>query len=295
MAKIDLHIHSTASDGCLSPADVVHQAVEQGLSVIAITDHDSVEGIASALVVAKAFPELKVIPGVELSTDVPQGEVHILGYFIDYTDPEFQTTLDGLRNSRFHRAQGMVAKLKNLGIHINWERVQEIAGTGTIGRPHIAQAMLEKGYISSIKEAFTKYISRDGPAYVEREKMTPVEAVKLILKFDGLPVLAHPFAASNLEIMINELMAAGLTGIEAYYDGYNTDEINELISFADRYGLIATGGSDYHGLEVANETMIGGVDVPIESVKQLIALAKQRALKPAGLWQTILNGGIGGC
>jgi len=263
--------------------DIVHQAAEQGLSVIAITDHDSVDGIASALVAAKAFPGLKVIPGVELSTDVPQGEVHVLGYFIDYTDPEFQATLEGLRNSRLHRAQGMIAKLKNLGIHIGWERVQEIAGTGSIGRPHIAQAMLEKGYISSLKEAFTKYISRDGPAYVEREKMTPVETVELILKFNGIPVLAHPFTTNNPEVLIAELKAAGLIGIEAYYDGYTADEINELICFADRYGLIATGGSDYHGLEAANETMIGGVDVPMESVERLIALAKQRALKLASL------------
>jgi len=283
MSKVDLHIHSTASDGRFSPADIVHQAIEQGLSVIAITDHDSVDGIALALIAAKSFPELKVIPGIELSTDVPQGEIHVLGYFIDYTNLEFQTTLDGLRNSRFHRAQGMVAKLKNLGIHINWKRVQEIAGVGSIGRPHIAQAMLEKGYISSIKEAFTKYISRDGPAYVEREKMTPVEAVEIILKFNGLPVLAHPFTTSNPEIMIVELKAAGLIGIEVYYNSYTADEINELISFADRYGLIATGGSDYHGLEAANETMLGGVEVPMESVEQLIALAKQRALKPAGL------------
>jgi predicted metal-dependent phosphoesterase TrpH len=263
--------------------DVVHQAAEQGLSVIAITDHDSVDGITSALVAAKAFPRLKVIPSIELSTDVPQGEVHVLGYFIDYTDRELKTTLERLRNSRFHRAQGMLTKLKNLGIHIEWERVQEIAGTGSIGRPHIAQAMLEKGYINSMKEAFTKYISRDGPAYVEREKMTPFETVGQILRFNGIPVLAHPFTTKNPEVLIVELKAAGLVGIEAYYDDYTTNEINELVSFADRYDLIATGGSDYHGLEAANETMIGGVDVPMESVERLIALTKQRAPKLAGL------------
>ena len=283
MAKIDLHIHSNASDGRFSPKEIVHQAIEQGLNVIAITDHDSVDGIASALAAAKSFSALKVIPGIELSTDVPQGEIHVLGYFIDYTNLEFQATLDELRNSRLHRAQGMVTKLKNLGVHIDWNRVQEIAGTGSIGRPHIAQAMLEKGYINSIKEAFAKYISRDGPAYVEREKMTPIEAVEIILKFNGLPVLAHPFTASNPEITIAELKTAGLIGIEVYYNGYTNDEISELISYTDRYSLIATGGSDYHGLEAANETMLGGVDVPIESVEQLIALAKQRALKPAGL------------
>ena len=283
MPKADLHIHSTASDGRLSPADIVRQAAKHGLSVIAITDHDTIDGIDSALITAKGFRGLKVIPGIELSTDVPQGEVHVLGYFIDYTDREFQATLEGLRNSRLKRAQGMVAKLKNLGIHIDWERVQEIAGEGSIGRPHIAQAMLEKGYISSLKEAFDKYISRDGPAYVEREKMTPVEALELILKFNGLPVLAHPFTTNNAKTMIAELKIAGLVGIETYYDGYTADEINELVSLANRYNLITTGGSDYHGLEAANETMIGGVDVPMESVERLIALAKQRVLKLANL------------
>ena len=141
--------------------------------------------------------------------------------------------------------------------------------------------MLEKGYIASIKEAFTKYIGWGGPAYVEREKMTPVEAVELILRAKGLPVLAHPLTINDPEAMIIELKAAGLVGIEAYYDGYTAEEINRLVSLADKYGLIATGGSDYHGLDDSTETMIGGVDVPIESAEQLIALAEQRALKPA--------------
>jgi len=283
MSRVDLHIHSTASDGRLNPADIVRQAAEQGLSVIAIADHDTVDGIAPAIEAAKAFSELKVIPAIELSTDVPQGEVHVLGYFIDYADREFQVTLERMRHSRLHRAQGMIAKLKDFGIHIDWERVQEIAGTGSMGRPHIAQAMLEKGYITSFKEAFDKYISRDGPAYVEREKMTPVEAVELLLQVNGLPVLAHPFTANNTEMLIVELKAAGLIGIEAYYDGYTADEIGRLVSLADRYGLIITGGSDYHGLDATNETMIGGVDLPMESVEQLIALAEQRAPKLAGL------------
>jgi len=151
-----------------------------------------------------------------------------------------------------------------------------------MGRPHIAQAMLEKGYITSFKEAFDKYISRDGPAYVEREKMTPVEAVELLLQVNGLPVLAHPFTANNTEMLIAELKAAGLVGIETYYNGYTADEISGLVSLADKYNLIATGGSDYHGLDATNETMIGGVDVPLESVERLITLAEQRALKLAG-------------
>ena len=281
MSKVDLHMHSTASDGRFSPAEIVSKSVEIGLTILALADHDSTEGIVPALVAAKAFPWLKVIPCVEISTDVPSGEVHVLGYFIDYTDRELEATLERMRNSRRKRAQGIIGKLGSLGIHIDWKRVQEIAGSGSIGRPHIAQAMLEKGYIASLKEAFTKYISRDGSAYVEREKMTPREAVELILQANGLPVLAHPFTISDPEMMIAELKAAGLVGIEAYYGGYTAEEINKLVSLASKHNLIATGGSDYHGLEASNETMIGGVDVPIESAEQLIALAEQRALKLA--------------
>ena len=279
MARVDLHIHSTASDGRLSPAEVVHKSAELGLTIIAIADHDSVDGIAPALAAANASPWLKVIPCVEISTDVPQGEVHVLGYFIDYTDQKLRATLERFRNSRQERAQGMVAKLRSLGVHIDWQRVQEIAGSSSMGRPHIAQAMLEKGYIASIKEAFTKYISRNGPAYVEREKMTPAEAVELILQAKGLPVLAHPFTINDPETMVVELKAAGLIGVEAYYDSYTGDEINRLVALAERHNLIATGGSDYHGLDTATETMIGGVDVPMESAERLIVLAEQQAPK----------------
>jgi len=275
VSRVDLHIHSTTSDGRLTPADIIQEAAERGLTFIALADHDTVDGIASAQAAAQAFPGLKVIPCVEISTDIPQGEVHILGFFIDYTDHELRATLDRFRNSRIGRAQGMVAKLENLGIHIDWQRVQQIAGGSSIGRPHIAQAMLEKGYIASIKQAFTEYLSRDRPAYVEREKVTPAEAVGLILQAKGLPVLAHPLTINDPEAMIAELKAAGLVGIEAYYNGYTAEEINRLVGLADRHNLIATGGSDYHGLD-PTETAIGGADVPMESVERLIALAKQR-------------------
>jgi len=276
MAGVDLHIHSTASDGRLTPAEVVRKSVELGLSIIAIADHDCVDGVAPALSAASAYPGLRVIPCVELSTDVPEGEVHVLGYFIDYTDPKLKATLERFHNSRQERARKMVAKLESLGIHIDWQRVREIAGSSSMGRPHIAQAMLEKGYVASLKEAFDKYINRNGPAYVEREKLTPAEAVKLILQAKGLPVLAHPFTASEPETMVVELKAAGLVGIEAYYNGYNRDTIDKLLALASKHSLIPTGGSDFHGLDTGTETMIGGVDVPMESAEQLIALAEQR-------------------
>ena len=279
MSEIDLHLHSTASDGRFSPADIVRKAAGRGLTVIALADHDTVAGIVPALTAAKAFPRLKVIPCVEISTDVPDGEVHVLGYFVDYTDPEFTARLERMRRSRQGRAQGMISKLRDLGIHIEWQRVQEIADSGTIGRPHLAQAMLERGYITSIKEAFTRYIGRGGPAYVEREKMTAVEAVALIVRAAGLPVLAHPFTVSDPESLVIELKAVGLVGIEAYYNGYAADAIDQLVDLADRHNLITTGGSDYHGLDDSAETMIGGAETPVASAEQLIALAEQRAQK----------------
>jgi len=279
MGKIDLHIHSSASDGYFSPEEIVRRAAELELSVIAIADHDSTDGVVPALAAAKAFPQLRVIPNVEISTDVPGGEVHVLGYFIDYTNEELQANLIKFRNSRRIRARRMIARLKDYDIRISWQRVQEIAGSGSIGRPHIAQAMLENGYITSIREAFDKHIGHGGPGYVEREKMTPLEAVALILRARGLPALAHPLSAENPEAMIASLKVAGLAAIEAYYNGYTTEQVRGLTRLSEKYGLIASGGSDYHGLHSDDETMIGCVDIPEEAVEQLTALAEQRSVK----------------
>jgi len=274
LGQADLHIHSTTSDGRLTPAEVVKEAAERGLKFIALTDHDTVEGIAPAEAAAKSFPGLKVIPGVEISTDIPDGEAHVLGYFIDYTSRELGAKLDRFRNSRLNRARGMVAKLDKLGINLDWQRVQQIAGSSVMGRPHIAQAMLEKGYIDTFKQAFTDYIGRDGPAYVEREKVTPAEAVALITEARGLAVLAHPFTTGDPEAMTAELKSAGLTGLETYYDGYSDEEIEQLAAIAQKHNLITTGGSDFHGID-SSETVIGGIDLPLASVEELIAKARQ--------------------
>jgi len=278
VSKVDLHLHSTASDGRFSPEEIVRKSAEQGLTVIALADHDTVDGVAPALAAAKAFPGLKVIPAVEISTYAPRGEVHILGYFIDYTSQELKVRLKRMRSGRRERAQRMIAKLKDLDLPISWQRVQEIAGTGSIGRPHIAQAMLEKGYVASLGEVFTEYLGRGGPAYVEWQKIAPAEAVELILRADGLPVLAHPSTADNLETLVTELKAAGLVGIEAYYNSYTANDVAELIALADKHQLIVTGGSDFHGLPANPETTIGGVDVPLKAADRLIALAEQRGL-----------------
>jgi predicted metal-dependent phosphoesterase TrpH len=277
MSRVDLHVHSTASDGRFSPVEVVRLAAERGLSFLALADHDTVAGTAPALAAARDFPGLTVIPAVELSTDIPEGEVHVLGYFIDYTDCELLAKLEKMRNSREERARAMVDRLGTLGIDIRWLRVKEIAGSGSVGRPHLAQAMLEQGCASSFEEAFTEYIGRGAPAYVERRKMTPVAAVRLILQAKGLPVLAHPLTAGDYGALLPELAAAGLVGIEAHYKDYDADTVARLLDLAERYGLVATGGSDYHGLGSAGEVMLGGVEVPLSAAEDLLALADQRS------------------
>lgn len=283
MSRIDLHVHSTASDGKLSPRALVEKAAALRLAFVALADHDTVDGIVPALEAARDFPGLKVIPAVEISTDMPDGEAHILGYFIDFTSAELASSLDRFRNSRQRRAQAMLERLGAMGIDIKWQRVQEIAGEGSVGRPHIAQAMLEKKYIATFKEAFDKYIGHGCPAYVERDKMTPVEAVGLVVRSDGLPVLAHPYTVADPEALIATLKPAGLVGIEVYYKDYDTFQKESLRDMADRHNLIATGGTDYHGIDEDAEVPPGGVDVPAAAVERLAALAGERVRKLAGI------------
>jgi hypothetical protein len=232
--------------------------------------------VAPALKAAQSFPSIKVIPGVEIGTDVPHGEVHVLGYFINYVDAGLVDKLVELRDSRKIRAKKMIAKLANLGVSIEWERVQEIAGSGSVGRPHVAQAIMEKGYVQSLKEAFIKYIGRDGPAYAERDKMTPQEVVELLVKVGGLAVLAHPADNDDLEDLIPRLQRAGLAGMEVYYNSYGTTTIQHLASLARKHGLMATGGSDFHGLEHITETPMGGISIPPECVERLLASGRRQ-------------------
>jgi 3',5'-nucleoside bisphosphate phosphatase len=274
MGTVDLHIHTTASDGKFPPVEVVRKAWNAGLRWIAICDHDSVDGIMPALAVLPDFPNMIIISGVEINTDIPAGEVHILGYIYNYSNQELHATLKRLRGSRIDRAKKMVSKLRGVGLKIDYERVEELAGAGSLGRPHIAQALLEKGYINNFREAFTKYIGRGGPAYVERDKITPEEAIQLIRRAGGIPVLAHPLTSPNHEELIQKLIPAGLLGIEAYYNSYSFDQVNDLLYLANKYNLIVTGGSDFHGLENNNEMPLGTVDVPQEVVTKLIALSR---------------------
>lgn len=277
--KADLHLHTTASDGRLSPKELVSLAAKVGLDIIAITDHDTIDGVEPALAAAKPFSSITVVPGVEINTDVPNGEVHILGYFINYTDRRLATNLQKLRDSRLGRAQKIIDKLGNLGMKIEWQRVCELAQGGSICRPHIAQALFEKGYVGSEKEAFDKYIGHNGPAYVERYKLLPVEAVKLIIDAQGLPVLAHPADISDLKELVPRLKESGLVGIEIYYRDYRPDVIAELLNIADQYTLVPTGGTDYHAFGDDSEVMIGSALAPSQSVEQLFSLASKHSLE----------------
>lgn len=272
LIRADLHLHTTASDGRLSPEQLVARAVERGLTVMAVTDHDTVDGIDLALNAASGFDDINVIPGVEISTHVPGMEVHMLGYFINFKSDALITSLHEMRDSRVVRAKGMLEKLDKLGMHIEWERLVELARGSVIGRPHIAQAMVDAGYVGSSIEAFDNYIGRNGPAYVEHKKMTPIEVVRLIKSVNGIPVLAHPDNIANLDNMLKDLKSAGLMGLEVYYGKYTPDIIKKLLGLAKKYDLLTTGGSDYHAFHDERETMIGDIDIPEECIKILYSL-----------------------
>ena len=276
VSRGDFHCHSTASDGVLSPADLVKLAYEQGVRVMALTDHDSTEGLAEAR--AAIEPDFTLIPGVELGTDIPGAEVHMLGLFLDPGQPELQEILKKLRDGRLGRGEGIVKKLEEMGNKISWEQVQRIAGDASVGRPHIAQALLDNGEVATIKEAFDKYIARNGPAYVERDKMTPVEAVETIVRIGGIPCIAHPRDLENIDNMLAELKAAGMVAMEVYYKDYAPDEVERLRQLAEKHGLLALGGSDYHGLHGPNEPFPGGQHTPVPeaSIEALLRLGNER-------------------
>ena len=275
MAKADLHAHTTASDGVLTPVELVNLAMARDLTVLAVTDHDSTEGVAAALEQARGTT-LEVWPGVEISADIPGSEIHVLGYFVDYHDPTFQRILHNLRESRYLRAQRMVEKLGALGMPIEFERVLQLAGTGAVGRPHIAQALVERGYVASVREAFERYLGRTGPAYVERYKLTPAEAVRLIRTAGGLASLAHPIyigAAAqtggtfSLDAILPELLEAGLGGIEVYYPDFPPELTEYLTELCVRHNLIPTGGSDFHGGGQGAD--LGSITIPESTIERM--------------------------
>jgi predicted metal-dependent phosphoesterase TrpH len=276
ISRVDLHLHTTVSDGRLPPRELVRRAHANGVRLLAVTDHDNTDGLPVARDEAAALG-LELIPGIELSTDLGSLSVHILGYFLRWEDPAFQARLAPMRDDRLWRAQRMVERLGELGCPIAWERVLEIAGEGVVGRPHVAQALLEAGHVGSIVEAFDRYIADHGPAYVERMKLAPADAIAMVHTFGGVTSVAHPYDAPDVDALIAELAAVGLDGIETYYQGYSPERMRHLAALAAEYGLVPTGGSDYHGFpmgsaaEVDND--VGSVYVPDETIERLRARA----------------------
>jgi len=271
---VDLHTHSTASDGALTPAQLVELALARGLRVLALTDHDSTGGIAEAVQAAVGTP-LNVIPGVELSCELSEGEIHILGYWIDDQNPELQTLLKTLRDSRFRRGQRMVEKLAELGMPLDWEEVLAQAGDGAVGRPHVAKALVERGYVADVRTAFDLYLANGRPAHISRYKVAPAEAIALIRRMGGVPVFAHPTYTPDYAGWLPAMIAAGLAGLEVYYADYPLPVILELLSLCQQYDLVPTGGSDFHGGGVKEGVDLGQAPVPAEVVPALAARRQQ--------------------
>ena len=270
VSETDLHLHTTASDGLLTPRALVEAAAERGLRTIAITDHDTTDGVAAAAAAAAERGSVTVIPGVELSTAPDPVECHMLGYFVDIAAPVLVGRLRELRLGRTDRGRAMVERLGTLGLPLRWERVEQLAG-GSVGRPHIARAMVERGYVATVADAFEQYIGKGRPAYVDRPTLTPAESVELIHEAGGVAVVAHPLSPliPDLDPFLRRLAAVGLDGLEVYYGDYTPAQVAELRAVARRHGLIATGGSDFHGMEVLPQYVLGGTRIPSSVVPAL--------------------------
>ena len=266
MHPIDLHTHSTKSDGTYTPTELVHYAARKGLSAIALTDHDTIDGVEEAMKAADDLRQKKasgmisspiirsvpeVIPGVELSTELNGKSIHIVGLFIDYKNRAFSERMKEFLDSRFYRNRKMCRLLTEGGYPVSYGELEKLFPNTVIARPHFARYLMEHGMVSSIEEAFRNLIGDDCPYYVPREKITPHDAVRYLVKFGCLPVLAHPLqyklSDQELEALVSSLKKEGLAGIEVYYPSHRPSDTAALSRLALKYGLLPSGGSDFHG------------------------------------------------
>lgn len=266
---IDLHTHSLRSDGALTPADLVRRAAERGVTIQALSDHDTLSGISEAAAEGERLG-VRVIPATELNTESEWGDVHVLGYFVDPADETFEARMRWLRENRGRRIELMVEKLNALGYTVSLARVQEIAQGGSLGRPHLAQALFEAGHVPSYDAAFETLISKESPAYVARVGLGPLEAVELVRTHGGVPSLAHPGTVVGLDDLMPRLVTAGLAGIECYYGSHTPAWTAHCLRLAARFSLVPTGGSDFHG-RGQHGADLGGVFVPPENIAALEA------------------------
>lgn len=246
----DLHTHSTASDGQLTPDELVRAAARAGLKALAVTDHDTLDGLDEAEPAGRG-EGIEIVPGVEINTDAIGAEVHVLGYYLDRSDPDLNVLLGRLRDNRLRRGEEMVRRLRQIGFDISWDRVRELAQGGVIGRPHVAKTLEEAGCVRTVREAFERLLSPGCPGYVPHLKLKPGEAVREIRKAGGVAVLAHPGQlldrVEGLAGLVGELIADGLQGLEVYHPDHDRDTSARLAALACSLGLLVTGGSDYHG------------------------------------------------
>jgi predicted metal-dependent phosphoesterase TrpH len=272
---IDLHTHSLRSDGAYEPAELIERAATRGVRIQALADHDTLAGAAEAIAVGERLG-VRVIPATELNTESDWGDVHVLGYFLDPADAALEERLGWLRANRGRRVELMVEKLNALGYTISLDRVMEIAKGGSLGRPHLAQALFEAGHVPTYDSAFDTLIAKESPAYVSRVGLTPLEAVQLVVAHGGVPSLAHPFTVVGLEELLPLLVGAGLAGIETYYGSHPPSTTAICLSLARRHGLVPTGGSDFHG-RGDHGAPLGATFVPPETIPALEARRGPRA------------------
>lgn len=266
MRFADLHLHTIFSDGTYTPLELVYECEKTGLAAIAIVDHDTVDAIEPTIEIAKT-KDIEVLSGIELSAEYNGLEVHILGYLIDCKNPILKERLNNLRKIRIERIYKIIGKLKDIGISLEPQTVFDIAKSGTVGRLHIARALVKEGRVSSIVEAFQKYIGDKCPAFVLGFRFSPKEAIRLIREVGGIPVLAHPYSLNNNDLII-EFIKYGLMGLEVYYPEHSQSMVNFYLSLAEKYDLLVTGGSDCHGT-VKPEVKVGCVKIPYELVERL--------------------------